>query len=137
VEMHLGVSLAPAVFLGAGAYSSGPARHAFPDRDGAATISLITSRNPAGDAGGRSQNGWLLVYCQERGVWWWIEIQPHYVSRLGTEFRIDADAPTPAPLEADIVTAQDPPDLISAHIPQTLRQAAALPLRITLRGRFI
>jgi len=84
-----------------------------------------------------SLHGRLLVHRQEQGVLRWMQIQPPYVSCLGTEFWIGADAPTPAPLEADVVTPQNPPDLNSAHIPQTLRYPTTIPLRITLGGRFL
>jgi hypothetical protein len=59
----------------------------------------------------QSLNRGFLIDSEHQCIRWRIQIKTHYIGGFGTELGIRADAPTPAPLEADIVPPEDAPDL--------------------------
>src|SRR5580658_4183434 len=82
-------------------------------------------------------NGRLFIHAQDQGVLWRIQIQSHDVGSLRTEFRVRADTPTPPPLQTDVVLAQNTPDLIVAHISESLGQQCARPLPVAFGRRLV
>src|SRR5450755_3770886 len=53
------------------------------------------------------------------------------------EFRIRADAPTPPPLQANVVLAQDTPDLIVTDVSERQSHQLPRPLGVAFRRRFV
>lgn len=78
----------------------------------------------------------LFVNTQNQGVLGRVEIDADHVSRLGTELRVGADAPTTSPLQLYLVLAKDPPHMVVADVAQRFRQQASVPLRVAI-GRFL
>jgi len=82
-------------------------------------------------------DGRFFVHTQHKRVFRRIQVQTDDIGSLGPELRVGADTPTAPPLEADIMLAQNTPDLVIADIAQCLGQQTAVPTGIAIRGRLV